>query len=100
MTEVVIVEAVRTPIGRFGGTLRDVMPEDLATLVIKEAVARTRLDPGSIDEVIFGHCLVNGETPNIARMASLKAGVPVEVPAYSLDRQCSSGLQSILNGMM
>lgn len=100
MKEVVIVEAVRTPIGKFGGTLRDVPPDDLVALTIREVVNRTKIDPSSIDEVIMGHCLVNGETPNIARLASLKAGIPLEVPAYTLDRQCSSGLQSIVNAMM
>ncbi len=100
MKEVVIVEAVRTAVGRFGGALRDVPPEDLAAIVIKEVVNRTRIDPDSIDEVILGHCLVNGETPNISRLAMLKAGLPIEVPAYTLDRQCSSGLQSIVNAAM
>jgi len=98
--EVVIVDAVRTPVGRFGGSLRDVPAEDLAALVMREAVRRTGIDPAEIDGVIMGHCLVNGETPNIARMASLKAGIPVAVPAYSLDRQCGSGLQAIVNAMM
>ncbi len=98
--DVVIVEAVRTPVGRFGGTLRDVPPEELAALVMKEAVERAGIAPASVDGIILGHCLVNGETPNIARIASLKAGFPVEVPAYSLDRQCGSGLQAIVNAMM
>lgn len=100
LREVVIVDAVRTPVGRFGGTLRDVPAEDLAALVLQEAVRRTGLDAETIDGIIMGHCLVNGETPNIARMASLKAGIPIHVPAYSLDRQCGSGLQAIVNGMM
>lgn len=100
LREVVIVEAVRTPVGRFGGSLRDVPPEDLAALVMKEAIRRAGLAPSEIDGVVMGHCLVNGETPNIARLASLKAGIPVEVPAYSLDRQCGSGLQAIVNAMM
>ncbi|MCL5962309.1 MAG: acetyl-CoA C-acyltransferase [Chloroflexi bacterium] len=100
LREVVIVGAVRTPVGRFGGTLRDIPPEDLAALVMKEAVGRTGIDPAIVDGIIMGHCLVNGETPNIARMASLKAGLPIEVPAYSLDRQCGSGLQAIVNAMM
>lgn len=98
MTRVAIVSAVRTPIGRYGGALKDVHEADLAALVIGEAVKRAGVAPESIEEVIMGHCLVNGETPNVARLGSLKAGLPVEVPAYTLDRQCSSGLQAIVNG--
>src|SRR5689334_4280747 len=98
MTRVAIVSAVRTPIGRYGGALKDVHEADLAAKVICEAVNRAGVDPASIDEVIMGHCLVNGETPNVARLGALKAGLPLEIPAYSLDRQCSSGLQAIVNG--
>src|SRR3954462_12574562 len=98
MTRVAIVSAVRTPIGRYGGALKDLHEADLAALVIGEAVKRAGVAPESIEEVIRGHCLVNGETPNVARLGSLKAGLPVEVPAYTLDRQCSSGLQAIVNG--
>jgi acetyl-CoA C-acetyltransferase len=98
MTRVAIVSAVRTPIGRYGGALKDVHEADLAALAICEAVNRAGIDPDMIEEVIMGHCLVNGETPNVARLGALKAGLPTEIPAYTLDRQCSSGLQAIVNG--
>src|SRR6266508_1978838 len=100
MPRVAIVSAARTPIGRYGGALKDVHEGDLTALVIGEAVSRAGVDPASIDEVIMGHVLVNGETPNVARLGSLKAGIPMEVPAYTLDRQCSSGLQAIVNGAL
>ncbi|MBI2954886.1 MAG: acetyl-CoA C-acyltransferase [Chloroflexi bacterium] len=100
MREVVIVQAVRTPVGRFGGTLRDVPPEDLAALVMNEAIKRAGIEKEAVNGVIMGHALVNGETPNIARMALLRGGFPVETPAYSLDRQCASGLQAIVNAML
>ena len=100
MSRVAIVSAVRTPIGRYGGALKDAHPADLASLVICEAVTRAGVEPAQVDEVIMGHVLMNGETPNIARLGALKAGIPVEVPAYTLDRQCSSGLQAIVNGAL
>jgi acetyl-CoA C-acetyltransferase len=100
MSKAVIVSAVRTPVGRYGGALKDVQAVDLAATAVKESLCRASVDPGDVDEVILGHILVNGETPNIARLASIKAGLPVEVPAYTLDRQCSSGLQAIINASL
>ncbi len=100
MNRIAIVTAVRTPIGKYGGSLKDVHPADLTAIVIRESVSRAGIDPTQIDEIIMGHVLINGETPNIARLGSLKAGMPKEVPAYTLDRQCSSGLQAIINGAM
>lgn len=97
MPEAVIVSAVRTPVGRYGGALKDVSAQDLAALVLGEAVKRAGIDPGLVEEVIMGHVLVNGEAPNIARLGALKAGLPMETPAYTLDRQCGSGLQAIVN---
>ena len=100
MDQVVIVSAVRTAIGRFGGALRDVQAPDLATLVLREAVARARLDPSQIDEVVIGHTMVSGEAPNVARQAVLMADFPVEIPAHGVERQCGTGLQAICNGLM
>lgn len=100
MPKAVIVSAVRTPIGRYGGALRDVSAVDMTALVVREAIGRAAVDPTLVDEVIMGHVLVNGETPNVARLGWLTAGFPIEVPAYTLDRQCSSGLQAILNASM
>lgn len=97
MPEAVIVSAARTPVGRYGGSLKNVPASDLAALVVGEAVKRAGIDPGLVEEVIMGHVLVNGEAPNVARLAALKAGLPMETPAYTLDRQCGSGLQAIIN---
>jgi acetyl-CoA C-acetyltransferase len=97
MNEVVIVSAVRTAVGRLGGGLKDVEPEDLGKLVIKEALARAQVEPEAVDEVILGQTKQSADAANLARVASLKAGVPVEVPAYTVMRQCGSGLQAVHN---
>ncbi len=96
MPEAVIVSAVRTPIGRHGGVLREIRPDDLAALVIKEAAARAALDPALIDEVYLGCANQAGEdNRNVARMAVLLAGFPVSVPAVTLNRLCASGLAAV-----
>jgi 3-oxoadipyl-CoA thiolase len=96
MPEAVIVSAVRTPIGRHGGVLKDVRPDDLAALVLKEAVARAPVDPALIDEVYLGCANQAGEdNRNVARMAVLLAGFPVSVPAVTLNRLCASGLAAV-----
>ncbi|HIN04838.1 MAG TPA: acetyl-CoA C-acyltransferase [Dehalococcoidia bacterium] len=100
MREVAIVSPVRTAVGSFGGTLRGVSAADLASTVIKEALDRSGLDPAKVDDVIMGHGYPSGENPAMGRLASLKAGLPIEVPGYQLDRRCSSGLQAILNASM
>tara|TARA_B100001123_G_scaffold450660_2_gene622810 strand:+ start:11334 stop:12548 length:1215 start_codon:yes stop_codon:yes gene_type:complete len=100
LERIAIVSGVRTPVGRFGGSLKNVQASSLAASVLRECIRRANIDAGEVDEVIMGHVLVNGETPNVARIALLEAGFPVSVPAYSLDRQCGSGLQSVLNGAM
>ncbi|MBN1320161.1 MAG: acetyl-CoA C-acetyltransferase [Thermoleophilia bacterium] len=97
MEEIVIVSAVRTAVGRLGGGLKDVEPEDLAKLVIQEAMARAGVEPGEVDEVIMGQAKQSADAANLARVAALKAGLPVEVPAYTVMRQCGSGLQSVHN---
>jgi acetyl-CoA C-acetyltransferase len=99
MQEVVIVSLVRTALGKMGGALKDVQPEDLAQVVMKEAIARAGVEPASIDEVIFGQTKQSADAANLARVAALKAGIPVEVPAYTVMRQCGSGLQAINNAM-
>lgn len=94
--EVVIVEAVRTPIGRAGGVLKDVRPDDLAAEVLKELITRTKLDPGLIDDVIMGCVTQTGEqSADIARVAALIAGYPIEVPGTTIDRQCGSSQQAV-----
>ncbi len=100
MRRVAIVSPVRTAVGNFGGTLRDVSAAELASTVIKEALDRSGVDPAKIDDVILGHGYPSGENPAIGRLAGLKAGLPIEVPGYQLDRRCSSGLQAILNASM
>ena len=100
MRRVAIVSPVRTAVGNFGGTLRDVSAADLASTVIKEALDRSGVDPAKVDDVILGHGYPSGENPAIGRLAGLKAGLPIEVPGYQLDRRCSSGLQAILNASM
>ncbi|MBD1382305.1 thiolase family protein [Metabacillus arenae] len=98
MEEVVIVSAVRTAIGKLGGTLKDVLPEDLAEVVINESLNRAGIQGEQLDEVILGQAKQSADNPNIARLASLKANLPIEVPAYTVHRQCGSGLQSVING--
>lgn len=97
MEEVVIVSAVRTAVGRLGGGLKDVEPEDLAKIVITEAMERAQVEPAEVDEVIMGQAKQSADAANLARVAALKAGLPVEVPAYTVMRQCGSGLQSVHN---
>ena len=96
MIDVVIVDAVRTPIGALGGALARVRPDDLAALVLKALVERNGLDPALVEEVYLGCANQAGEdNRNVARMASLLAGFPVEVPAVTLNRLCASGLTAV-----
>ncbi|MHA7140977.1 acetyl-CoA C-acyltransferase [Arthrobacter sp. Bz4] len=97
MAEAFLVGGVRTPVGRYGGALSGVRPDDLAALAIREAVARAGIDPGEIDEVIFGNANGAGEeNRNVARMASLLAGLPDTVPGITVNRLCASGLSAII----
>jgi len=96
MTDVVIVDAIRTPIGALGGVLALVRPDDLAALVIKEIIQRNQLDPALVEEVFFGCANQAGEdNRNVARMAALLAGLPVEVVGVTVNRLCASGLNAI-----
>ncbi len=96
MTNAVIVDAVRTPVGALGGVLASVRPDDLAALVIKEMVQRNRLDPALVEEVFFGCANQAGEdNRNVARMAALLAGLPVEVAGVTVNRLCASGLNAV-----
>ena len=95
-TTAVVVDAVRTAIGRHGGGLAPVRPDDLAAVVISALVERTGLDPASVDDVIFGCTNQAGEdNRNVARMALLRAGLPVTVPGQTVNRLCGSGLQAV-----
>ena len=100
MREVAIVSPVRTPVGGFGGSMRGISAAELASIVIQESLNRAGLEADKVDDVILGHGYPSGENPAIGRLAGLKAGLPIEVPGYQLDRRCSSGLQAILNASM
>jgi acetyl-CoA C-acetyltransferase len=96
MREVVIVDGVRTPVGNHGGVFRDVIAKELATTVIRGLLERTKLDPARIDEVILGCIAQPSDAPNIARVVALMAGIPKEVPAYTVARNCDSGMDAII----
>src|SRR5580704_1072236 len=95
MSEAFICEAVRTPIGRFGGALAGVRTDDLAALPIRTLMDRTGIDPAAIDEIFLGCANQAGEdNRNVARMAGLLAGLPVTVPGATVNRLCGSGLEA------
>ncbi len=97
MAEAVILSAVRTPIGRYGGALSEVRPDDLAALVIKEAVQRAGVSPGDIEDVYFGAANQAGEdNRNVARMGALLAGLPQSVAGVTVNRLCASGLSAVV----
>jgi len=93
--EAVICEPLRTPVGAFGGVLREVPVQELAATVIRELIARTGLPPQTVDDVVLGQGYPNGEAPALGRVAALDAGLPVEVPGQQVDRRCGAGLQAI-----
>ncbi|HVE63821.1 MAG TPA: thiolase family protein [Mycobacteriales bacterium] len=96
MTEAFLVGGVRTPMGRYGGALASVRPDDLAALVVGEAVRRAGVDPTLVDEVVLGAANQAGEdNRNVARMAVLLAGLPIEIPAFTVNRLCASGLTAV-----
>src|SRR5438034_358006 len=96
MREAVIVEAVRTPMGRRNGKLRDLHPVVLGSMVLKELLSRAGLEPAWVDDVVFGCVTQTGEqSVNVGRNAWLAAGFPVETPATTVDRQCGSSQQAI-----
>jgi acetyl-CoA C-acetyltransferase len=95
MREVVIVSAVRTPIGSFGGSLKDVPAVDLGAIAAKEALNRANVKPEMVDEVIFGNVLQAGIGQNLARQVSIAIGVPIEVPSMTINKVCGSGLKTV-----
>lgn len=96
MREAVIVDAVRTPIGRYAGALKEIRPDDLAAIVIEELLKRSFINPGQIEDVIFGCANQSGEdNRNVARMAALLAGLPAAVPGATVNRLCGSGLMAV-----
>lgn len=95
MREVVIVSAVRTPIGSFGGALKGTKAVTLGAVAVKEAIIRAGIDASTIDEVIFGNVLQGGLGQNVARQVAMEAGIPKEVPAMTINKVCGSGLRAI-----
>ena len=96
MNEVVIVSAVRTPVGSFNGALANIPAVELGAIVIKEAINRAGITPGQVDEVIMGNVLSSTLGQNPARQASVKAGLPMEVPAWTVSKVCGSGLKAVV----
>ena len=97
MKQVVVTAGARTPIGNFGGALKDVTPQRMGELAVREVIARAQVDPRIIDEVIIGSVGHTSDAYNVARVIALLAGIPVRTPAYSVQRNCSSGLQPFVN---
>ena len=95
---VYIVGAVRTPIGRFGGGLSPLSAPDLGTVAVQAALERSGLPAEAVDHTIFGHSRQAGAGPNPARQVSVRAGIPVEVPAFTVNQACASGMKSIILG--
>jgi acetyl-CoA C-acetyltransferase len=95
MKEVVIVNAVRTPVGAFGRSLRDISAVDLGVTAVKELIKRTGINPAEVDELIFGCVLQGGQGQNVARQILIKSGIPHDVPAMTVNKVCASGLRSV-----
>jgi len=96
MTDVVICNPLRTPVGRMGGALAALTAAELATAALRELVIRTGLGEGDVDDVILGNGYASGEAPAIGRIAALDAGLGTGVPGLQIDRRCGSGLQAVL----
>ena len=93
--EIVIVDGVRLPQGNLGGALRDFSAAALGELAVKELLKRTKIDAKLIEHVIFGCVIQTSDAPNVARVISLRCGIPIEVPGFTVQRNCASGLQAI-----
>ena len=96
---IVIVEAVRTAIGRYGGALKEINSGFLGSHVIEELLEKASLSPEKVDEVILGEVRQSTESSNVARVAAIRAGIPVEKPAFTVNRLCASGMQAIVSGV-
>src|SRR6266545_6915260 len=96
MKPIFLAGAVRTPIGRFGGSLKDFTGADLGVAVAKESLRRANLQPGKIDDSIWGCARQAGGGPNVARQITFRAGVPDHVPAFTVNQACGSGLRAII----
>src|SRR6266566_1413890 len=92
-----LIAALRTPIGKFGGGLSSLTAAELGTASAKATISRSGIDPAAIDEVIFGNARQAGVGPNVARQIAIKSGLRNEVPAYTVNQACGSGLRAIMN---
>ena len=95
MQDVVIVAAQRTPIGSFGGVFKNISAVDLGKVAVQGAMAKANIDPTLVDEVIFGNVLSAGLGQNVARQVAVAAGIPVEKPAFAVNKVCGSGLKAV-----
>ena len=95
--DVVIVEAVRTPQGVFGGALKAFTAQELGRILMAELLKRTNLKPAAVEEVVMGCVSQGSDAPNIARVVALRAGIPIQTPAFTVQRNCASGLQAIVS---
>lgn len=95
MKEVVIASAVRTPVGSYGGVFKNVSAVDLGSIAVKEAMARAKVKPEMIQELIFGNVLQAGQGQNVARQVSIHSGIPIEVPSFTINKVCGSGLKAV-----
>src|SRR5260370_10407310 len=100
MGDAVICEAVRTPIGRYGGMFKSLTAVALGVAALKGLLQRTGIEPGALRDVILGHCYPSGEAPAIGRVVALDAGLPVTVPGMQVDRRCGSGLQAVIQACL
>lgn len=100
MTQAVIIDSVRTAIGKLGGSLKDVEADYLGADVLQEIIRRTKINPELIDEIILGQGKQSTDTPNLARVATLRAKLPIHISGYTVHRQCGSGLQAINNAAL
>src|SRR3984885_13153147 len=100
MPQAVICEPMRTPVGRFGGVLRDLTAAHLGAAALKGLIDLTALKDDEVDEVILGHCYPTSEAPAIGRVVALDAGLPVTVGGMQVDRRCGSGLQAVIQASL
>src|SRR5690349_565088 len=96
MESVFIASAVRTPIGKFGGSLAPFTAADLGVIAVRAALERSGIEPGSVGETIIGLARQAGNGPNVARQISYRSGIPAEIPAFTVNKACGSGLKAIL----
>src|SRR4029453_15866114 len=98
LSDVVVVGAARTPIGRYGGAFRNIHPAELGAVAARAALERARVDPQLFDEAIIGHARQAGSGPNPARQVVRRAGLPDSVPAQTINKACASGMQAVVTG--